>query len=200
MRRRSLPFLALLFGLMAAPSASAQQPTLNEIMQRVRQSEATLLTNLRNFKPMVEVYIQNLKRDPELGMVPIDDSYVLGRFDWRKGSRLQPFSGGKKSPRFQGATRNKDLEYVPDGFAAMAAPDWEPLTEANYDFTLVRREFVGEVRCWVVDVIPVKNLKDGFAGRIWIEATTSSGSTASTAGSRRSFSRRRSHSTSTAGV
>ena len=169
MRRRTLPFLALLLGLMAASTASAQQPTLDEIMQRVRQSEATLITNLRNFKPMVEVYIQNLKRDPELGMVPVDDSYVLGRFDWRKGPRLQPLSGGKESPRFQGATRNRDLEYVPDGFAAMAAPDWEPLTSDNYDFTLVRREFVGEVRCWVVDVMPVKNLKDGFAGRIWIE-------------------------------
>ena len=101
--------------------------------------------------------------------MPTDDSYVLGRFDWRKGPRLQTLSGGKEAPRFSGAARNKDLEYVPDGFAAMAAPDWEPLTADRYDFTLVRREFVGEVRCWVIDVRPVKDLKDGFAGRIWVE-------------------------------
>jgi len=107
--------------------------------------------------------------DAQLGVVPTDDSYVLGRFDWRNGPRLQPMAGGKESPRFSGAGRNKDLEYIPDGFAAMASPDWQLLEKSRYEFKLVRREFLGEVRCWVLDVKPIKDIKDGFAGRIWVE-------------------------------
>jgi hypothetical protein len=39
-----------------------------------------------------------------------------------------------------------------------------------YDFTFVRREFLGEVRCIVMDVAPKKDAGKGrFLGRIWIE-------------------------------
>lgn len=167
MQRTLLPFL-LLIGWVATPAA-AQQLTLDDIVERSRQAEATLITNVRNFKPMVEIYIQNMAPDAQLGVVPTEDSYVLGRFDWRNGPRLQALAGGKESPRFSGAGRNKDLEYIPDGFAAMAAPDWQMLEKSRYEFKLVRREFLGEVRCWVIDVKPLKDIKDGFAGRIWVE-------------------------------
>lgn len=170
MRRSPLICLVLL-GMLAgaAPCAAQMAPTIDQIISRVQQSEETLIANIRNFRPMIEIYIQNLSSDEKLGLVPIEDSYVLGRFDWRNGPRLQPLSGGKEAPRFSGAAKNKDLEYLPDGFAAMAAPDWELLDKAHFTFTLVRREFLGETRCFVIDVRPLKDLKDGFAGRLWVE-------------------------------
>src|SRR5204863_9266615 len=62
--------------------------------------------------------------------------------------------------------------YLPDGFAAMAAPDWRLLDPEHYEFRFVKREFLGEARCFVVDVRPRGNGRDGFMGRIWIEDRT----------------------------
>lgn len=155
--------------LVAAPAMAQQGPTLEDVLARINQTEGALITNMRNFKPMIEVYLQNLKADDQLGFVPAEDAYVLGRFDWKNGPRLQTLTGGKEAPRFEGARRNQNLEYVPDGFAAMAAPDWEAFSTQKYEFTLVRREFVGEARCYVLDVKPRRNMDDGFAGRIWVE-------------------------------
>jgi hypothetical protein len=56
-----------------------------------------------------------------------------------------------------------------DAFAAMVAPDWRVLDRKRYDFTYVRREFLGESRCFVFDVRPLREGKEGFVGRIWIE-------------------------------
>jgi hypothetical protein len=52
----------------------------------------------------------------------------------------------------------------------MAAPDWKGLDRSRYQFTFVRREFLGEARTFVFDVRPLRSGGDGFSGRIWIEA------------------------------
>ena len=39
----------------------------------------------------------------------------------------------------------------------------------NYDFKFVRQEFLGEVRCMVLDVQPKDNAGGRFIGRIWVE-------------------------------
>jgi len=55
------------------------------------------------------------------------------------------------------------------GFAQMVVLD-EDFQRKYYDFTFVRREFLGEVRCLVMDVAPKKDGGNGrFLGRIWIE-------------------------------
>ena len=51
----------------------------------------------------------------------------------------------------------------------MAAPDWKSMDRARYDFKLVRREFLGEVRTMVFDVVPRRGPDAGFSGRIWVE-------------------------------
>jgi hypothetical protein len=56
-----------------------------------------------------------------------------------------------------------------DAFATMIAPDWRALDLKRYQFTYVRREFLGESRCFVFDVKPLRDGKEGFVGRIWIE-------------------------------
>ena len=174
MRNTVLVCLALL--CLVAPSAFAQQPagaaalpSVDDIVGSMRQSESALISNMQQWKPVLEVYIQNLATDPELGFVPKGDTYFLGRFDWSGGPKMDTLNGTKEQAK-QRAQSMKDsgLEFLPDGFAAMAAPDWIPLDMARYDFALVRREFVGEARCFVLDVKP-KQGDTGFSGRIWVE-------------------------------
>src|SRR5205809_4384849 len=46
----------------------------------------------------------------------------------------------------------------------------EDLQRQNYDFAFVHREFLGEVRCLVLDVNPKRHPGNGqFKGRIWVE-------------------------------
>ncbi len=59
--------------------------------------------------------------------------------------------------------------YLPLGFAQMAILD-QNFQRRDYDFTFVRREFLGEVRCIVMDVAPKKDAGTGrFIGRVWVE-------------------------------
>ncbi len=168
--RSRLSVLMLLGVVGWMPAAFAQQVTVEEIITRANQTEATLIKNMRDFRPMIEIYIQNLTPDDQLGMVPVQDTYILGRFDWKNAPRLEALSDVKSSSRPPiGALKSQDLNYIPDGFAAMASPDWDLLTPSRYEFKLVRREFVGEARTFVIDVKPLKNLNNGFAGRIWVE-------------------------------
>src|SRR5262249_11506006 len=61
------------------------------------------------------------------------------------------------------------FHYLPDGFGAMAVADWRSLGRDHYEFKFVQREFLGEVRCLVLDVRPKNDSHDGFSGRIWGE-------------------------------
>jgi hypothetical protein len=152
--------------------AAADRPagSLEEIVARVQQSESAIITNLKTLKPLMEVYIQNVVTDDSLAVKPSGDSYLLGRFEFKRGPRLMPLGGTGTLDRMSAITpEGRTIKYVPDGFAAAAAPDWDQLDSKRYNFTLVRREFLGEARCFVIDVRPVKNPRDGFSGRIWVE-------------------------------
>jgi peptidase M48-like protein len=182
MRSSSLRVLVLLM-VAAVPAIAQQVPVapapsitapaaiaLEEIVKRAADSESTIISNLKAFKPIVEVYLQNVVPDEALAVTPTEDTYVLGRFNWRNGPRLQTLSGGTDAPRVSATNAaGKRLQYVPDGFVAMLAPDWGSLDDGRYSFTVVRREFVGETRCFVIDVKPTRNMRDGFSGRIWVE-------------------------------
>src|SRR5688572_7197034 len=67
-----------------APPAQATPATITvqDIMRKVAQTESTLITNIRSFRPIVEVYIQNVVPDDQQSIVPNQDTYFLGRFDW----------------------------------------------------------------------------------------------------------------------
>jgi hypothetical protein len=61
------------------------------------------------------------------------------------------------------------LHYLPMGFAQMVLIDSD-FQKKYYEFTFVRREFLGEVRCLVIDVHPREGQKEArFMGRIWVE-------------------------------
>jgi hypothetical protein len=61
------------------------------------------------------------------------------------------------------------MHFLPLGFAQMVVLDTD-FQRKYYDFSFVRREFLGELRCLVIDVQPKKNAPPGrFLGRIWVE-------------------------------
>jgi hypothetical protein len=57
---------------------------------------------------------------------------------------------------------------MPQGFAQMVMLDRD-FQKKNYDFKFVRQEFLGEVRCIVIDVQPKDSTGGRFLGRIWVE-------------------------------
>jgi peptidase M48-like protein len=154
------------------PQSPPPPPNLSVeyVADRVSQNEAALKAKIRELHPIIEVYIQGVLADPKLGAVPNGDAYFLGRFDWdeREGPKLRSLTS-KNSSTGNWLSRTFTTQYLPDGFAAMGAPDWFALDRQRYDFTFVRREFLGEARCLVFDVQPRGGSRDGFSGRIWVE-------------------------------
>ena len=157
------------------PKVSAEQPrTMEEVVSRVVNNENHLYGKIKEFSPLVETYIQNLKPDKELGEVPGGDKYFLGKADFSKGVNLVPLtdtsSKGKKIFSGVGNFFSFAMQYLPDGFLQMVFIDTNGFDAQHYKFDYVRREFLGEVRCLVFDVSPLpKSGKGRFLGRIWVE-------------------------------
>jgi hypothetical protein len=105
-------------------------------------------------------------------LVPAGDQYFLGRFDLEDQVKDRAFldeSGKKKKGIFSKFTGVYTTHFIPRGFAQMAVLD-DNIQRQNYDFTFIRREFLGEIRCLVIDVQPRKGSGTGrFIGRIWVE-------------------------------
>ena len=162
--------LVLTAGAMSAqttPGGSYEQ-----IIDRMSARENTLLHSLQQYHPIVETYLQRLRPDPELITVPAGDEYFLEKLDFAAGLREQSFLARPGLLR-----RIKDkfsdlytIRFLPLGFAQMVAPDFRGLDRQHYDFKFVRREFLGELRCLVIDVSPKRGSGKGrFLGRIWVE-------------------------------
>jgi hypothetical protein len=159
--------------------ASARQPAsrsqnsvgFDRTVDQVIRQENEFLKTIRKFTPLVETYIQNLKPDLELGAVPISDDYFLGKLDLSRGLNERSFL---RQARLTGwldkLTSIYTLKYMPLGFAQMIFVDESNFDLQHYSFTFVRREFLGEVRCLVIDVAPLPNAGNSrFLGRIWVD-------------------------------
>jgi len=164
--------------LQAAPPTQPQQgaapaTTMDQVVDRSIEREHALMELLKNRTPLVETYLQNLKPDPQLGPVPKEDHYFLGRMDM--GETVDRRDYLSKDTSFQnrltgGFGKLFKFEYKPMGFSWMVFADREDFDRAHYDFKYVHREFLGDVRCIVFDVTPKKDAGKGrFLGRIWIE-------------------------------
>ncbi|MFZ2002441.1 MAG: M48 family metalloprotease [Candidatus Sulfotelmatobacter sp.] len=154
-------------GTLSAPAPAS----FNEVMDRVIQKEHFFLAQMRHMRPMVETYLQDLKTDTNGNAKPVKDQYFLGRLDMSDGPEDTSFVG---QPGFGGRMLNRltglyAMQFLPLGFAQMVVLDTD-FQKKYYDFTFVRREFLGEVRCLVIDVQPRENAPPGrFLGRIWVE-------------------------------
>lgn len=145
--------------------------TFDQVVDRAIQREHFFVAQMKHLHPMVETYIQNLKDDKEFGEVPISDKYFLGRLDLTDGTDDVSFMGqpGFREKFLGKLTQLYSMHFLPNGFAQMVLLD-NDLQRKYYDFTFVRREFLGEVRCLVIDVQPKRHVGDGrFIGRIWVE-------------------------------
>ncbi len=153
--------------------AAAQPTTMDQVVDRTIEREHGLMDFLKTRTPLVETYLQNLKLDPQLGPVPSQDHYFLGRVDMAESVDRRDYLS--KDSSFQnrlmgGFSKLFKFEYKPMGFSWMIFADREDFDRNHYDFRYVRREFLGDVRCLVFDVTPKKGAGKGrFIGRIWVE-------------------------------
>jgi hypothetical protein len=152
--------------------STEQAKSFEEVIDHAVNSERTLMRRLRDKSPVIETYIQETKGDPDLGFVPKDDLYFLGQLNMRDGvvdmSYLPPRSKVKAVAHTLAALFT--TEYNSHGFSDQLFIDVNDFDRAHYSFEYIRREFLGDVRCFVVDVSPAEGAgKRRFIGRIWIE-------------------------------
>jgi Peptidase family M48 len=155
----------------ATPAAHPMPSTFNDVMERVVEREHFFLAQMRHMHPMVETYVQDLKTEVSEDVVPINDRYFLGRLDMSEGTEDTSFMGqpGFGKRLLVKLTGAYSLHYLPLGFASMVILDTD-FQKRYYNFNFVRREFLGEVRCLVIDVEPKPGQKTPrFKGRIWVE-------------------------------
>jgi len=159
----------------ATEQASAAAATFDQVIDRTIEREHFFNAEMKQLHPLVETYLQNLKEDKELNApAPTSDVYFLGRLDLSSGEAddrtfSSPTTAGL-GKRMLGKLKNVySMRFMPLGFAQMVVLD-QDFQRKYYDFTFVRREFLGEIKCIVVDVAPKKDAGNGrFLGRIWIE-------------------------------
>ena len=152
--------------------AQAAPSTLDQVVDRIIQREVGLMEMLKSRTPIVETYLQNLQWDAQLGPVPKNDRYFLGRVDLSESIDRKTFLSDESMEKhlLGGFTRLFKVQYQPLGFSWMIFADRSDFDKQHYDFQYVRREFLGEVRCLVFDVTPKKGSGNGrFLGRIWVE-------------------------------
>jgi hypothetical protein len=160
----------------AAQSNLASPTTMDQVVDRTIMREKDLIKFLSLRTPIIETYLQNLTQDPQLGPIPQDDHYFLGRMDLSssidrsdylqdkgKGEGMEKHLLGEFTKKFK-------FQYQPLGFSWMIFADRSDFDRQHYDFHYARREFLGDVRCLVFDVTPKKSAGRGrFLGRIWVE-------------------------------
>jgi len=156
------------------PSALPQPTTMDQVVDRFIEREHGLMKALATRTPVVETYLQNLTADPQLGPVPSEDHYFLGRLDMGetvdRKDYLKDQDKGMQTRLMGGFNKLFKVEYQPIGFSWMVYADRTDFDRSHYDFHYIRREFLGDVRCLVFDVTPKKGSGRGrFLGRLWVE-------------------------------
>jgi peptidase M48-like protein len=158
----------------APPPTVAAPVTMDQVVDRVIEREKGLIKMMAPRTPVVETYLQNLTQDTQLGPVPSNDRYFLGRMDLSesidRSDYLKDKDDGMEKRLLGGVTKMFKFQYTPLGFSWMIYADRNDFDRQHYEFRYVRREFTGDVRTLVFDVTPKKNAGKGrFLGRIWVE-------------------------------
>ncbi len=150
-----------------APASTA----FDRVVDRVLARETANTNALRTYSPLVETYLQNMRPDKELGLVPYGDQYYLTRVSFKK--TLEDISF-QPQPGFLGRilhdVKGPKSGFAAQGFSWMMVMDLRGLDRVHYNFDYQGREFLGDLRCIVIDVTPKPNSGEGrFIGRIWVE-------------------------------
>ena len=157
----------------APPPAAVQPTTMDQVVDRFITREKGLIKMLQSRTPVIETYLQNLTLDPQLGPVPQNDKYFLGRMDLSSSIDRKEYIHEDQSMEkhlLGGFSKLFKVQYQPLGFSWMIFADRNDFDRQHYDFRYVRREFLGDVRCLVFDVTPKPKSGLGrFLGRVWVE-------------------------------
>jgi hypothetical protein len=157
---------------------SPLSPEQNALVQKAIATEKVTVKEIQKHSPLVQTYIQNMKPDQVLYAVPESDQYLLGRVDFGKSINDTAYDGGgsshglfKGSMKYvSGLSKAFKMQYISAGFMEMMFLDPISFDQQHYDFSYVRRDFLGSVRTLVFDVHPKPGSGNGrFTGRIWVE-------------------------------
>src|SRR5258708_15226920 len=130
-------FVLILSGLgtltaTAGPKTTDQARTMSDVIDRVITNENRASQQIRQYSPLMETYIQNLKTDKDLGYSPAGDKYFLGRADFSKGVSLLSLTDSHgKGKKIIGSIANFlsfPFQFVPDGFLQMIFIDTNGFT------------------------------------------------------------------------
>ena len=154
------------------PVRTGPPPSFDQVVDLIVDRENRFVAQMQKLHPLVETYIQNMKPDPEVTSVPDSDEYFLGRLDLTDGQTRDVSFKTQLSIFHRSLDRLTSIysmKFLPLGFAQMVMLDTN-FDRRDYDFKFVRREFLGEIRCLVLDVQPKEKAGSGkFLGRIWVE-------------------------------
>jgi hypothetical protein len=163
----------------AGASTAGPVTTVDQAIDRIIAREQEEVAAIRGYSPIVETYVQDMKPDPEMGIVPVKDQYFLGQAQLSSGiaddSMLDTKHKEKKKKGLAAAFNpfshlEASSSSGSDDFLKMVYVDPTDFDRQHYDFRYVGREFLGAVRCVVFDVTPLpKTGKNRFNGRIWAE-------------------------------
>lgn len=169
---RTLATIIVLLLLLGTTAVGAETwgPSFDQAVDRVVERERKFVTTMKGMHPLAESYIQNLRQGPDHQLEPVNDQYFLGRVFLNDVLRETLFKRKRAGFHVSDPISSVFSErLLPQGFVQMVVLDSD-FTKSNYRFNLVRREFLGEVRCIVIDVQPRDTARKGlFTGRIWVE-------------------------------
>jgi len=143
------------------------------VIDRVITNENRGNQQIKQYSPLVETYIQNLKPDKELGYTPAGDKYFLGRADFSKGVALVSLRTPTAGKKIFGSIGNFFSFATAIPARRLPANDLhrhERLRQAALQVRLrapgiSRRSALPGVRRDAAD----KSGKGRFLGRIWVE-------------------------------
>jgi Peptidase family M48 len=155
----------------AEDNAALTSAAFDRFVGSALQQEHRLIELMRNFKPILETYIQE-ESASNSRTSPRKDDYFLSRADLSGGEvEVREFSDPERFKPAGDKKAAKNSPFVAAAFAEAMFPDLDHFDRQNYEFEFVRWENLGDVRCAAIDVRPRGNAAGrAFAGRIWVES------------------------------
>ena len=84
MLRHCFLMFSMLVALLQISAAATPKSSPDQFVDQIIANERALSSTMRNYSPMVETYLQRLQQDPNLGLVPAEDHYFLGRVQFEQ--------------------------------------------------------------------------------------------------------------------
>lgn len=124
------------------------------------------MTAFALYKPLIETYIQELRPDRKMGFLPDRDHYYFGQIDLGRGVAVKTMLSKSK---FGFLTSEFRSDFEPEGFLELAYVDRNHFDKKDYTFHYAGEDFLGDVRCLMFDLQPLRKHGSHFTGRIWVE-------------------------------